>query len=539
MTNYLNLISKYLLSVFTTFCCSITMYGQGVGTQEDPYIMVDDEKYAFEVFSNFYGIFEVPADVTQDGVVLELFADNWVDVFADAELTMQCSYTTGNFAPYTTTVEIPNGTPRGTKYYVYSDFPMNSGYVTVSYGGGTALELVSVVPTEGSTISSGESYVGFEFSKPIIFDECKMIVGSYEITVQANILDRFVSIEAKDELQSGYNSGAIKTGDEILFVLKNVSSFDGKQNIGDVVAHFFAANKSIMLVSTVNTPDSGMPEIKSWMPENQSEGLIQLIFDGKLNKEAPIIASLSFGNKETEDASEYYEETLTPVFANDSTIQLDLRGKLRIPSQMVSSGTNYGSMLLTVRGIEDEFGYKTYCEGSGTSGAYFINYGYEVVSYSLMSEFMPFPGQSIDNYHAIEIWMQQTGGKLTFTGANFEYQNQGVECQVNVPLSEILIEVDPEDESANIITVPVPTFNRDANTIVKFSLTGVSYPDGMDHSQYVTAEYTTAGYSDATGIKDVQISTNNHVYTLDGKKVKTSLKSNNLYIINGKKTIVK
>lgn len=539
MTNFIHLKSKYLLSIIFAFCCSITMYGQGLGTQEDPYIMVDGEKYAFKVFNNFYGIFEVPANVTQDGVVLELVADNWVDVFTDAELTTLCSYTTGNFAPYTTIVEISKGTPKGTKYYVYSDFPMNSGYVTVSYGGGTALELVSVVPTVGSTISSGESYVGFEFSKPIIFDECKMIAGSYETTVVANILDRFVSIEAKDELQAGYNSGAIKAGDEILFVLKNVSTFDGKQSIGDVVARFVAANKSVMLVSTVNTPESGMPAIKSWMPENQTEGLIQLIFDGKLNKEATINASLSFGSKETEDPGEYYEEILVPTFVNDSTIEIDLRGKLRIPSQMVSSGKNYEAMLLTIRGIEDEFGYKTYCEGSGTSGAYFINYGYEIVNYSLMSEFMPFPGQSIDNYNEIEIWLQETGGKLTFTGATFEYQNQGVECQVNVPLSEICVEVDTEDESANIITIPVPMFTRDANTIVKFSLAGVAYPDGMDHSQYISAEYTTAGYSDATSIQNVKISTNNKVYTIDGKKVKTSLKPNNLYIINGKITIVK
>ena len=61
----------------------------------------------------------------------------------------------------------------------------------------------------------------------------------------------------------------------------------------------------------------------------------------------------------------------------------------------------------------------------------------------------------------------------------------------------------------------------------------------MDHSQYISAEYTTAGYSDATSIQNVKISTNNKVYTIDGKKVKTSLKPNNLYIINGKITIVK
>ena len=539
MTNLSNLKNNFLLSILFACLNSITIFAQGTGTQDDPYIIQDGGQYAFKVFKDFYGIFEVPDDVTKDGVVLELVADNWVDIFADAELTQLVSYTTGNFAPYTTTVEIPNGTPKGTKYYVYSNFPVNNGKVIASFGGGSALELVDVIPAIGSKISAGESYIGFEFTKPINFDECRLIAGDYETLIEANQLDRFISIEAKDELQAGYNSGAIKEGDEILFVLKNVSSFDGKQNIGDVVVSYIAANKSVMLVATLNTPESGMATIKSWMPENQNEGLIHLIFDGKLNKDATINASLSFGNKETEDPGEYYEETLAPTFVNDSTIEIDLRGKLRIPSQMVHSGTNYESMLLTIRGIEDEFGYKTYCEGSGTSGAYFINYGYEIVSYNLMTEFTPFSGQCIDNFNVIEIWMQETGGKLTFTGATFEYQSQGVTNQIIVPLSEIVIEVDEEDESANIITIPVPTFNRDADTVVKFSLTGVAYPDGMDYSQYVSAEYTTAGYSDTTGITNINITFLDNIYTIDGKSVKNSLKPNTLYIINGKKTIVK
>ena len=115
----------------------------------------------------------------------------------------------------------------------------------------------------------------------------------------------------------------------------------------------------------------------------------------------------------------------------------------------------------------------------------------------------------------------------------------GVTNQIIVPLSEIVIEVDEEDESANIITIPVPTFNRDADTVVKFSLTGVAYPDGMDYSQYVSAEYTTAGYSDTTGITNINITFLDNIYTIDGKSVKNSLKPNTLYIINGKKTIVK
>lgn len=528
-----------LLLAFVSVLWAANVTAQGTGTKDDPYIMEDGGKYAFNVYKDFYGQFIVPEDVTTDGVVLELVADNWTDVYADKELTQRVSVTTGNFAPYTSTVEIAKGTAKGTIYYVYSDFPMNSGFVKVSYGGGSALELTRVTPAEGSELSAGESYIGLEFSKPIRFNRCTLYAGNVTKEIVANQVDRFISIDPKSELMECYNSGSLKQGDEILLVLSDVTSYDGKSNIGDVVVRYKAAPKPIMLVSSVNTPESGMPKIKSWIPTTSEEGLVQLTFSGNLNKEATIRATLSFGNSETEDPGEYYTETLIPTFANDNTIAFDLRGKLRIPSEMVTSGKNYESMLLTIRGIEDEHGYKSFVEGSGSSGAYFIDYGYELINYSIMTDFMPAAGQSIDNYNEITIWMQELGGNLTYTGAVFEYTHNGKQGQVEVALQDIKKEVDEEDNTAHYLTIPMPDFSRDANTQVKFRLKDVLFPDGMSHAGYTTATYTTAGHESLTGINTVQLSTTKRIYTIDGKLVKSSAKPNGVYIINGKKTVIK
>lgn len=526
-----------LLSMITFSVAS----AQGSGTENDPYILQDGGEYPFAVYRNFYGQFIVPEDVTSEGVVLEILADNWTDIFADAELTQLVSETTGNFAPYTSTVKIPVETKKGTTYYVFSDFPMNSGSVKVTYGGGTPLEISKVLPVSGSVIAAAESNIVFEFTKPVRFSACVMIIGGNEISVEANQIDRFVSVEPKTQLLDAYRSGLLNEGDDVLFVLKNVTSLDGNAKLGDVVVEYKAAAVPVMLVSSDYGSNDGNAVIKSWMPANGDEGLVKLVFDGALNIEANISATLTFGNPETEDPNEYYVETLTASFEGNNTVVIDLRGKLRLPQDMVTSGTNYGSMLLTIRGVEDANGHMTYADGQGTSGAYFLDFAYEVVDYSLFTEFTPASGSSIDDVATIELWMQELGGNLTYGGVDFEYTYEGVKKVVSVSAADIKSEVDPEDETALCLTIPVPVFSRDADTEVTLTFKNVSSPDGMDYSADLTAVYTTKGFCDPSGIGAITLdAAKGAIFTLDGKRVEASkLVKNTIYVVAGKKAILK
>ncbi len=530
-----------MLLVVALLATTTSAVAQGSGTKADPYIMQDGGEYPFAVYKDFFGQFIVPEDVTKEGVVLELLADNWTDVYTDAELNNCVSVVSGNFAPYTTTVKIPVGTAKGTIYYVYSDFPMNSGSVKVTYGGGTPLELGKVIPAAGSVLSAAECNIGFEFTKAVRFSACTMIVGDYKAEIEAHSVDRFVSIEPKDQLMEAYRNGTLKKGDEVLFVLKGVTTLDGATSLGDVPVSYVAAAKPVVLSSSVNTPESGFTAIKSWMPLNSNEGLVKLSFDGALNKEAKVVATLSYGNSESEDPGEYYQENLVVDFEGDSTLVVDLRGKLRTPQSMVASGTNYGTMLLTVRGIEDADGYYTYAAGQGTSGAFFFDYVYEVVNYSLFTEFTPASGSSIDDVKSIELWMQEVGGKLSYEGVDFEYTFEGETKVVSVAAANILSEVDPEDETALCLTIPVPTFSRDADTQVKLTFKNVATPDGMDYSADLTAVYTTKGFTDPSGINGVTMDAKSAaIFTLEGKRIQSSqVKNNTIYVVAGKKILIK
>lgn len=537
----------YILALLTClFGHFTTALAQGDGTAENPFIMENGGKYPFKMYNDFYGKFIVPEDVTEEGITLSLKANNSMEIFADANMTKLVSTVEGNFSPYTTLTSVRKGTKKGTVYYIFCSFPMNGGDVEVTYGKAVPVELKEVAPAAGSELSAAESYVGMEFTKAILADGCTLKVGEVEREVEAHINDRFVSIEAKVEMLELYNSGALKKGDEITFTLKNVTSADGKDQLGDVTVKYIAAQKPTMVIREESTPGNGMDVLKSWLSTESTTGLVKITFNEALNPEAAITAKLTYGDIESEDPNEYYSEELTTTIEQDSILCIDLRGKLRTPATMVASGNVYPSAMLMIKGVEDINGYMTLSEELGNAGSYFYTYTYELIEYNVMTEFTPASGASIDGVKEIELWMQETGGNISFDGVKFEYTVQNEPAEIVIGKDILSIEVDPEDETASIILITVPEFDRDADCEVKLSLTGVVSPDGMEHNEYFVATYTTKGHPDTSGISNAVTATQkNTIYTIDGKKVPANdLKDNakqatphKIYILNGKKVV--
>ncbi|MBQ2365745.1 MAG: hypothetical protein II293_01145 [Bacteroidaceae bacterium] len=537
----------YILALFTCLFGHFTSaLAQGDGTAENPFIMENGGKYPIKMYNDFYGKFIVPEDVTEEGITLSLKSNNVFDIYTDANMTKLVSTVEGNFSPYTTLTTVRKGTKKGTVYYIYCSFPMNGGDVEVTYGKAVPVELKEVIPAAGSELSAAESYVGFEFTKAIFAEGCIIKVGETEKEVEAHINDRFVSIEAKKEMLELYNSGALKKGEEITFILKNVTSADGKDKLGNVTAKYIAAQKPTMVIKEESTPGNGMDVLKSWLPTESTTGLVKITFNEALNPKATITATLTYGDMESEDANGYYTENLTTTIEQDSILCIDLRGKLRTPATMVASGKIYPTAMLMIKGVEDINGYMTLSEELGNAGSYFYNYTYELIEYNMMTEFTPASGASIDGVKEIEIWMQETGGNITFDGVKFEYTYQNEPAEIVISKDKLSVETDPEDETASIILITVPEFERDADCEVKLSLTGIISPDGIAHDEYLTAVYTTKGIPDTSGISNVATATkSNTIYTIDGKKVPANyLKDNTkqatphkIYILNGKKVV--
>ena len=530
------------LMLLAVFASSVTTWAQGSGTKADPYVMEAGTDYNFKM-AEWYGKFIIPEDVTIDNFVIEISCSvTRLDAFTDADYTQQLKMDyEGNFSPYTFKLPIAKGTAKGTAIYFMKDFDIqaDNGTVTItSYGNPSEIKLISVTPTPsanegGKPLSAASAYVSLTFSKNLSHKGCTVSWGGESEAVVANTNGKSVSLDIRAALLDFYGLG-MKEGDEINVTLKDVAAKDGSSSLGDVVVKYIAAALPVSLVSSVNTPGNGLDTFLSWMPETYENGIVTLTFSGDLSTESKPVAALCMGNVESEN--DYYREEL-PVIVSGNKLTVDLRGKLRNKTTMGIQNL-YEEISLQITNVKDAQGNFTYSDGAGTLGSYGFTYKYKAVEYTLTSEFSPAKG-SIDNKKSIELWIREEGdGKLSFKAARFSYVLGGKAEYVDVEAKDIASEVDPDDEYATILTIPVPEFSRDANSEVVLSLVGVVTPDGNDYSADLTVTYTTEGV--ATAISGVNADNNidGKAYNLNGIPVKNTNNSG-LYIINGKTVIIK
>lgn len=535
MKNIMKFRSLVLLCLLTLGLHSWAAEGD---SKNNPCVMENSGEYSLQM-ADWYGTFTVPKDVTTDDIVLEMVCTSMrLFAYTDAEMKNEVEMTVeGNFSPYSYSMPIPNGTKKGTVYYFHKEFDIqsNNGILRVTYGAPTDLKVVSTTPEDNSVLSASTAFVTVEFNKNIAISGCKVYIADEEYSSIANVMGRFVSIDIRNLLFEAYANG-MKKGDAIKVVFKNVTTSDKSLSLGDVTLNFTVADRPTSLVSTSNTPGNGLDKFLSWMPANYEHGIVTLTFDADLDMNNIPNARLEYGNIEFEGES--YGERLPVTFVDSRTIAVDLRGVLRTPTSMnIVSKTVYETMSLMFSNIIDSNGNYTFSETSGIYGSYGFNYLYKIVEYELTTEFTPAKGGNIDKAKNVEMWVRESGdGVLTFEGAKFSYVYEGQEASVDVALENIKVEADPEDEYARIITVDIPEFSRDANTDIKFELTGVTFPDGNEYADKVSAVFKTSGY--ATSIDGVSVDADKEdaMYNINGMKMK-SAKTKNIYISKGKKII--
>ena len=510
-----------LLALLLTFGWSGAK-AEGSGTADDPYVIKAGETLTMPQLKAFYAKFVVPEDVTTDdaALVLDGLKDMFLKVYSDAAYSTditQDSWYSGS-SPWTLKVPIPNGTAAGATYYFYEFLPMTTTNIEVTYGAGAAtvekpLTRLSVTPAEGQNLTASSSLVSLQYSRnDIKVTSCVMEVYSHGTdtpelkatkSLAANVQGAFVSIEPKTQLIALYNEGILEACDIIKVKVgvkavngDNTIWLNGVENSVDEIS-YIATEKPVMLTKTVNTPGNGLNTFLSWMPADYANGLAQLHFDGALDTQNAPVVKLMYGDIESD--GEYYEEVLPVKFFGDNILAVDLRGKLRTPATMnIASLKVYDTITLSVKGVKAADGTFVYSDGVGSLGSFSFDYTYKAVEYATTVDFTPASGASIDNVKSIELWANETGdGKATFAGVQFAYTDGGEAKTVVVPMSQITSEADPDEANATIYTIPVPEFSRDADTQVVLTLTGLSTPDGLDHSADFTATYTTAGHTAA------------------------------------------
>lgn len=531
-----------VLSVVALWAISTTVYAdtKGYGDLVDLGELQLDTEYTLEGnFSDYIGTFTAPTSGTlvvtsNSSSTLEPFHAKLEDMESEGNRIEV------NYDNYVGERQYHFDVTEGTTYYFFTSFVMDDFTVvlTMDSGAGIVLKKVSPLTDKPFSISAG-GLVTVQFNRAVVLDEkAQVIAGEKSAEVAVNGQTNTYSLEIKEPLFQWLSDSTLKGGDKFIVRLTNIKAADDDTLIygtdGTADIEFTIADMPISLVSSEHTSGT----FKSYYLPGDTTGLVKLHFSGKVGSAK---VSLIYGNNEVE--GDYYTETLTPTIEGN-TIIVDLSGVQRTPDEMVASGTNYNNMTIAFDNVKDTLDQLAYSSGQGSLGGFSFTYEeLVVVTANVFSDFVPVSGSSLDEVETVEIWiadekkLQYDGVLFSCTNLNDSTDNQ------EIVIANFTKEEDPEDATASILTVPVPTELANGAWNIVVTLNNLKSADGLDHTNDVKAEY----HMGSTAIDKVfdDNTTSFTVYNINGILVLTTTHRdevknlpNGIYIINGEKFLL-
>jgi len=474
---------------------NVTASAEGSGTIDDPYVYENGGIYNVVDFK-YYGKFTAPSDGK-----LVFGVDN-IKLYTDETFSTQDNSITPEFGGYVNGVQTWSfNCESGKTYYVGNNFSFSSTVTVKFLTEAEPVELTSVSPANGATISLVKATIELAFNQNISIGGCTITANNETKNLSVNSYGVYASADAGAALKSWYDAGTVTEGTDITVTFTGVKAssdntmlYDGT---GRLELKYKAGAKPMMLTGSTNTPtsaDNPMTELKSYYMSDDNTGIVTLTFDRELNWETLPTVTLSCGNIE----SDYYTETINPMVF-DRNIAINLKNKLRSGSVFDTplEGATDVYVTLKVAGVKDADGNFAYSGDVGSVGSFTFVYKYKKVDYAVSPDWTPAKeGKITADTKEIELWLKETGGKAKFDGVKFDYTENGAAKSLTVPVNQLAIEADPDDADAKVITIPMPNIAVDANTTLTVSLANVERPDGFTddaNMEFYKATYTCDG----------------------------------------------
>ena len=522
--------------IFTLLLAVLTL-GANAAVVDLGELQLDTDYALSGNFSDYIGSFTAPASGTlvatgTNSTILEPYVAKLDDMEAEG------NHINVNWDNYYGTKQYHFEVTEGTTYYFYINFCMNSSTFRLAMDAGEGIQIAKCTPEEGSTFSvSGGGLVSVQFNRAVSLNhEAKILAAGKEASVAVNGQTNIYSLEIKEIIMGWLTDGTLAGGDTFTIRLFNITAADDASQLygtdGTADINYICGAMPVKLVSSENT--SG--EFKSYYMPNDPTAIVKLEFDGEISS---ALASLTFGSLDVE--GDYYTESLTPVI-NGNVVTVDLSGKMRSLSNIVASGNNYENMTISFSRVLDTTGQYVYSHQDGTIGGFSFTYEtFLEVTANVVSDFTPAPGANLDGVNTLEIWITDEA-LLQYDGVLFAFSNEESELEQIVVANDMITkEADEFDETAAILTVPVPTCAGATKVVV--SLNNLMSADGIDHSKDVYAEFLIgqsgidAAFDDATGRYVVYNTQGILVLDTTDRNAVNNLPEG-FYIINGKKLIM-
>lgn len=457
-----------------------------------------DTPYSYAQFSEVKGSFTA----AKDGILKVKTTSSEVLIpYTDAEFTTEIGYEFQYFPGGGCGYEL--NVTAGTTYYFYRDFCLNGATVTLSMvdvSGG--ISLVSCTPEEGAEIFiGGEPQVTALFSAAVKVGGVAIQASGTTKAVNYTVDGTYVTCFPKEVLYTLLKNGTLSNGDPFKIILSDIRMAADESVVygedGTCELTFVSAGKPIEPVEIGGLLAEENRFLSYW-PEGDEKGTIRMTFDGPLytgvKENTAQVVTLTYGNVEGA-TGEFYTETI-PYEVSGNTLTCDLTNKLRTPAIMVSSGTNYGTITVSISGVRDAEGNYAYTTGSGALGTFAYMKDYEEVKANITADFYPASGKSLKGVSEIELWVTDYA-KLRFDGVQFDYENaEGV--KKSVVTDDFTATPDNETvEGAYLLLIQVPEEVKGGKNIA-VTLHNLVVADGLDHSSALTAYYDALVISKAT-----------------------------------------
>ncbi len=361
---------------------------------------------------------------------------------------------------------------KGTTYYFAYKFPISEWTMILKMADISIIKMEYANPAPNQEFPLSNGGVEIHFDTPIEIGAAYLQTGNSTAEVSGLVYGKDISFELKETLFSWLKSGAMKAGDTFTLTVNDIkSTWNGVLYNGDgkLVLTYISSEKPAE-VTKATLPEKFL----SFWNQSAENGIAIIEYDKEISTEATPIASIGFGSPEIE--GDYYEENI-PVTVSGKTLTLDFRGKSRIPSEMVASGTNYGTMRLRINNICSADGNYVYSEGKGTFGSFQHSFDYELMAYDLTTEFTPASGSSLTDVNSVELWLSNAEA-VTFDGVNVAYKSA---TGANENVTYTNEQCNYKNEGVDGITLNIPiTADMQTGTNVTITLTNLVSNDGIE-----------------------------------------------------------
>lgn len=430
------------------------------------------------------------------------------------------------------------------------------------------VQVLAVYPSQKEPFSwTSAGMVTINFNKVVTCKSIKLVAGEHSTDVDDVHIGNSIGFNLTNALNSFLSEGYIKAKDKFQVKITGLGDAADKNNLyngdGELLLDFIAPFPQHNLLSTtvagnqISYTTANTYEFLSYFPTDGEDGLFVLEFDENVKSVSDI--TLRMGNIDLDASGKFHRSSL-PYTIEGNKIFIDARGKLRTLATLFPALVNdseedagEGGMLgafdtsvltITVSNVIDINGNAFRSENQGSVGSYSYVLPYkEIIDEAYIDGDNKSEGEDVKAGETISLWLSNPD--IKFDGIEVSYfvldaETAGTESETMTQHKLIVSDftITPDPLEGEVITFVMPEMpDVVEGSTVRVALGNANSTDGMPHYLYIEFKANSAVVDCIKSIASDEKM--NGTYGINGVKVNEADMHNGLFIVKGKKVLVK